>query len=559
MPTARFGRMLAALTLLLALLLHARIVSAVLDSDLAAADPPAHFVTGVMVYDYLQRALGADPVKFAESYYAAYPKVAFGHWPPTYYGLQALWYLAVPPAPVSARILSGLIAAGLALVLFYRLWIRFGGTVAVAACAIFLSIPMIQSASWEVMSDLLTGFFIFLALFAFSNLLQGEKPRSAALRFTLWASLAILTKGSAWALGIFVFAAPLLARRIEIFRNRWYWISGAGMVLFATPFYLVTKKLGLGYPGRMYDLGPNLSEKLIAFHMFMEAGTAVVCIMALIGFAVALRRRWLGQDQSAATSDALVAGAYILSQIVFLTKFPLTLESRVMIPLLAPAVLLASHSSVALGRALANLTRAAAAAPALLALVCLVNSGAASIRTLHGYGAAVEAIPYGTEPSVILVGSGARGEGAMIAERLARDSSRASVMLRSSRFLAQSRWSGDGYRLLFPDAGSAREHLLSVPVQYIVVDETAMEFPHVKLLADAVRGDPETFALIARRPVLEIRKPAHALWSDDDSQREHAGDLLIYENRLTGHIRPSLVEVQTGLDRGGRVFRLKLR
>lgn len=559
MPTARFGRMLAALTLLLALLLHARIASAVLDSDLAAADPPAHFVTGVMVYDYLHRALGADPVNFAESYYAAYPKVAFGHWPPTYYGLQALWYLAVPPAPASARILSGLIAAGLALVLFYRLWIRFGGTVAVAACAIFLSIPMIQWASWEVMSDLLTGFFIFLALFAFSNLLQGEKPRSAALRFTLWASLAILTKGSAWSLGVFVLVAPLLSRRVGIFRSRWYWASGAGVVLLATPFYLVTKKLGLGYPGKMYHLGPKLTERLFGVDIFVEAGTAVVCILALTGFAVALWRRWHGQDESAATTDALVAGGYIFSQIAFLTTFPLTMESRVMIPLLAPAVLLASHSSVALGRALANLTRAAAATPALLALVCLVNSGAASIRTLHGYGDAVAAIPYDAEASLILVGSGASGEGAMIAERLTRDSSRASVMLRSSRLLAQSRWSGNGYRLLFPDAESARDHLLKLPVRYIVLDETALQLPHVKLLADAIQSDPESFALVARRPVMEIRKPAHALWGDDESQREHAGDLLIYENRLTGHIRPSLVEVQTGLDRGGRVFRLKLR
>src|SRR5689334_16872386 len=65
------------------------------QSDLAAyPDEAAHFVTGVAVLDYVTTALGSNPVSFAESYYAHYPKFALGHWPPLFYGLEALWFAA---------------------------------------------------------------------------------------------------------------------------------------------------------------------------------------------------------------------------------------------------------------------------------------------------------------------------------------------------------------------------------------------------------------------------------------------------------------------------------
>src|SRR5947209_3781016 len=45
-------------------------------------DEPAHFVTGLMIRDYIASGFPGSPVKFAENYYLHYPKVAFGMWGP---------------------------------------------------------------------------------------------------------------------------------------------------------------------------------------------------------------------------------------------------------------------------------------------------------------------------------------------------------------------------------------------------------------------------------------------------------------------------------------------
>jgi hypothetical protein len=57
----------------------------------AAADEPAHYVTGLMVHDYLARGFPSNPLEFARGFYSRYPKVAIGHWPPVFYIVQALW------------------------------------------------------------------------------------------------------------------------------------------------------------------------------------------------------------------------------------------------------------------------------------------------------------------------------------------------------------------------------------------------------------------------------------------------------------------------------------
>jgi hypothetical protein len=57
------------------------------------ADEPAHVVSSLLVHDYLTQGLGQNPLNFARSYYAHFPKVAIGRWPPLFHGTEALWML----------------------------------------------------------------------------------------------------------------------------------------------------------------------------------------------------------------------------------------------------------------------------------------------------------------------------------------------------------------------------------------------------------------------------------------------------------------------------------
>ena len=75
-----------------------QVMSGTYSSDLGREeDEPAHFITGLMVYDYVTTSIGSDPIAFAESYYLHYPKIAFGNWPPLFYVIQTLWYMVFGP------------------------------------------------------------------------------------------------------------------------------------------------------------------------------------------------------------------------------------------------------------------------------------------------------------------------------------------------------------------------------------------------------------------------------------------------------------------------------
>ena len=56
------------------------------------ADEPSHYVTGLMVRDYLAQLAPAPPMEYAEAYYIHYPRVAMGHWPPMFYAVEGVWY-----------------------------------------------------------------------------------------------------------------------------------------------------------------------------------------------------------------------------------------------------------------------------------------------------------------------------------------------------------------------------------------------------------------------------------------------------------------------------------
>ena len=94
-----------------------------------------------MVYDYLRGGSYGDPMGFAEAFYVRYPKVAIGHWPPVFYGVQAACYFIFRPANRAARALVFVMTLGLAGLVW---WASRGSgrTIAALATAGVLLLPM---------------------------------------------------------------------------------------------------------------------------------------------------------------------------------------------------------------------------------------------------------------------------------------------------------------------------------------------------------------------------------------------------------------------------------
>jgi hypothetical protein len=535
--------------LIAALALHAFLAVRSWNGSFATPDAPAHFTTGVMSYDYLRGALGSNPVTFAEAFYVRYPKVAIGHWPPVYYVLQALWYLFIAPSPNSARVLSAIIAAAMALLLWRRLRRTFCPGIAPAATAIFLILPGIQEAAWDVMSDLLTGLFVLLAVWAFSDFLERPEQSRSSWMFALWSSLAILTKGSAWAIGPFAVLAPLLAARYRCFRTRSYWISGAAIIILAAPFFVIVARMGIGYPlpapGQFASA--EASNRFLAVAGLPHSATIVVCALAAVGFVFAIMSRWSNEgNNTSETTHAIVCGAWVLAQLLFLFVSPLTFESRVFVPALAPMAILTTRCIRLIQESLSHRPALAPFVPAAIACLVLAACGFRPGSRLDGFRAASDAIPFRPRGSVILVSGDVIAEGDFIAERLARDLRRTEIVLRASNALASSMWNGIDYRLRFQSAGEVRQYLLDLPVHYVVVDRSGCSDPHNRLLAEALLSAPGEFTLLG-------------IYGVAGTRMKRAGEFAVYWNRAAGDRRPTSIRLRIAGDLGGRTLEYQVR
>src|ERR1700691_305765 len=81
-------------------------------------DEAGHFVGAVMARDYLASGFSSNPIDFAGQYYQHYPFFGVGYWPPLFYVLTGLWFLATGVGRFQALLVSAGAAAGMAWMLY---------------------------------------------------------------------------------------------------------------------------------------------------------------------------------------------------------------------------------------------------------------------------------------------------------------------------------------------------------------------------------------------------------------------------------------------------------
>jgi hypothetical protein len=509
-------------------------------------DQAKHFTSGVMVYDYLRTAPGSNPIRFVESFEVQYPLIAIGHWPPMYYAVQALFYIVAGPFILSAQVLSALTAASLALLVFLSLRRHTGNGIACIGASCFLAAPLVQTAAWQVMSDLLTGFFVYLALLAFARLLDRFSDGKAAAGFAIWAVAAILTKGSAWALGPFFLLAPLIARRSRFFRSRWFLIALSIVILFGSAFYFVAAHTGVGYPTRLsHYLTEGWQNRVTLLTQMLGFAPALLLAAAALGTADAFHARWRRGDQSTGTTLALVASAWVASQLLFLTVLPMTFEPRVLLPALAPLAVLSARFLYALQHRLQaawpRKPLLASAAPVFLGAILVASAGVIPSQRATGYRKAANAMDYPPNGALILVATNyEEGEEQIVTERLSHSRRHKDVILRGSHVLSEIDAAGNDLpRFQNPEA--LRAYLLQMPVRYIVLSNPPYSFNYQTLIDTAVTGDPADFHLLAQLPI--VKQPDGLV-----------GQLRVYENPAGRDRHPSIVTTPMGYDAGRRML-----
>src|SRR5581483_9544664 len=143
----------------------------------------------------------------------------------------------------------------------------------------------------EVMSEMLVALFVFLAVTSFARFLESGRARDVNL-FGVWSALAILTKGSGFALALAPLFGIALTRQWRLFLRPALWAAGAIVVATCGPWYALApgaqhEKVSR-YGGVAMSAGPMVH---IALHWFRAVGI-VPFAFALIGVAVTLIAIW---------------------------------------------------------------------------------------------------------------------------------------------------------------------------------------------------------------------------------------------------------------------------
>jgi hypothetical protein len=453
------------------------------------SDEPAHYVTGLMVRDYLAHGMPAGPRRFAEEYYRHYPKIGFGHWPPGFYLMQTAWTFPFGVSRESMMLMMAALSALLGLLLYHEARRGFGWAPALGAALLMLSLPHLQILSRAVMAEILVALLVWLAVSAYGRYLESGDWREAAW-FGLWASVAILTKGTAFSLALVPLFAVFLTRRWSLLKDPTFWIPLGLVLVLCGPWYALVPDARhervIPYGGLGFGLGSlrRTPREWIALLGWLPAGLFLAGLTERIWAVV--RSRSVSGFWVAAVS--LMGGLTVFRLFVGVSRNPRTLTLAV--PL---ALLFALHASSWLAR---RVPRQAvfAGGVLILAAVAGVNIGQMAPKPSRGF---VE-IAHGliADPvlgkTTMLIASDPFGEGMFIAEMAMHEKRPGHVIVRASKALADVGWMGQNYALRYRTPEDVGVYLAGEGISLIVVDDGgSTRMPHRDVLARFLTSSPD--------------------------------------------------------------------
>jgi hypothetical protein len=467
-------------------------------------DDPAHYVTALMLHDYIRDGLPASPMRFAEVFYAHYPKVAIGHWPPVFYILQAGWMLIFGTSIRSDLILMMVLSAllGTTVYVMARRELRSEAS-AISAAFLLLAIPVMQLYSGTVLADLPVTLFSLWAVLCWANYLESGRLKSA-IAFSCLAATAILTKGNGFAVLLVPCLTIIFTRRFDLLKNGRLWL-GSLPILFSLSWSFLTRDLIA--QTMLYSVGTayfNAALRYYTKETIIVCGFCI-CIFVFIGAVKVIFDIWTRKASSLWVSVLSLVVAIIL----FYSITPTGFEQRYLLMLLPPIALLMAKGAMTVASELSFVSLTLAWRIDLVMAIVVIVFGLTtfSLPSKRPGGFAEAAAFLTSRPeymkSVILISSEGNGEGPFIARVAEFDHPRPNhIVLRASHAFADSSWNGQNYQLLMHSPDEVENYLLSVPVGAIVIDQvnpgTANSYQH--LLVQAIAAHPEKWKLAAVFP-----------------------------------------------------------
>ena len=459
------------------------------SSEFGGSDESAHFMTGLMIRDYVAAGFPTTPIKFAEDYYLHYPKVAFGMWGPLLHVTEAAWTLILPPTHFTLLLLMALITSITATLLYWALVDEFGTGLAIMAGILFVALPTVQRYTGMIMADPMVGLLDFCAALYFGRYLNTRHWKHV-VGFAAFTCLSILTKGNGVALAVVPAFAILFTRQFSILKERSLWAAAAIVICITGPweYYSIRALTGIAELRHGWQYIPGYTYTVLTL---VGVGLAPVVAVGVYDRLIASARR-ASLDGKWAAAAALICAVWLFHCLSPL----LGVDKRYLIPAMAPMLMFLIAGIAALGRWLPIVRispqRRTWAIAALVLAVFLATEFSIHRKQYYGFveaAARVERPEY--KNSVLLVasdGEGRDGEGMFISEIAMRDKRPSHIVLRATKMLSQSDWMGARYKLLYNTPAEVMNFLRSIPVEIVVIhsESGVVESPDHRLLQQAI-------------------------------------------------------------------------
>jgi hypothetical protein len=532
--TSRFARDLLIFALLMAAAVTLQWIAGAYSSELSGyPDEPSHYVTGLMIRDYIASGFATTPVRFAENFYVHYPKVAFGMWGPLLHAVEGVWMLPFSPSRTSVMLLMALITTALAFTLARVVGREFGPFAGVGSGLLLISTGVVQFNSAMTMADNLCALMQFWALLSFGRYLDSQKRRDAVW-FGVFACLSILTKINGVALVLLPPLALILTRRFALVKSRDFWIPAVMVLAIAGPWQYFSFRLVNGI-GERYV---NWSIASAYFPTILNILGPWLLPFALAGFYDRVIRPFPAGKVAGlwAAAAAMPVAFWVFHSVIPSAAAETRYTAAVVAPILMFSVAgVAWVASLVPPRSLPFPVRAGVLA---LAAACVFAATTFTIPKKLSYGFSELAEELVNRPDLRdtawLVSSEGEGEGMLIAEVAMRERRPGHILLRASKMLAVSDWDGGRYESLLPTPEQSLAYLESVPVRLLIVDRNPSRYPlaHHASLLKMLAKYPDHWQLIGTYPrAVPVTAP---------NSRIEVYRLLTQENKPVGAIEINL-------------------
>jgi hypothetical protein len=450
-------------------------------------DEGMHYITGLMVHDFLLSGEWMHPMAFAKDYYLHFPKVGLGQWPPMFYLVQTGWTLFFGVSRQSLLCLMVFLTAILAFLVYREANPLWGKAYALLAAVLLIAAPLTQAHTAMVMAEILLAILSFLAVLAWIRLLESGNGRDA-FWFAAWTTAALMTKGNAWSILPVLPATILLTRRFAILRSRSFWLALGAVLLICIPYNLLTLRITSQGWNAVSFLGVGYLGRSLIHHVGFVIGIlgAPLSCLAAVGVidrtVVPLLRRkvpvyWIAM------------AAYGASVIAFHTLVPTSIEPRKVYQLVPVTCLFLIPGADAVARRLsARFSVGAVRLGMAVAIVLIfVFTGFSLLPAfVPGFSAAVEKLIArpDTRGAAILISSNPfmeDAEAAIISEWASRERKAGTYLVRATKLLDRPGRNEQGepdYLVAYSSDEELQRALDEVPISYVMVHITTTGRPY---------------------------------------------------------------------------------